>query len=195
MKHKPPLIELSNSHVTVHLAEMVAILSDLNITQGGVERPASPIATPNQRTSSCSVSLVKIMAHPSSNHRFPSVSVKQEQDQATGTVRGRPVEASVPVASLLDSPPKKDQPASEEAGSSWQVLLTTMDIMSEVIYYQADKRETQVDLLNILAVHIVSIDKKLQELNDLIKRAQTHAYTQQVHCQCVPSGGNSPKTI
>ncbi|KAJ1152758.1 hypothetical protein NDU88_005533 [Pleurodeles waltl] len=70
-----------------------------------------------------------------------------------------------------------------------------MDAMSAVIYYQAEKPETQLDLLNVLAVHIVSINKKLQELNVLIRRAQTHSYTQQVLWQCASTGDNSPKTI
>ncbi|KAJ1117961.1 hypothetical protein NDU88_006156 [Pleurodeles waltl] len=171
---------------------MVAILSDSNTTQGGGERPPNRIVTPNQRTSSCSGSLVEIVANPSSNP-WSSVPVKQEQDQATGTVQSRPVEANVPLASSLDALPKKDRPVFGEAGASWQVLLTTMDIMSMAIYYQADKQETEVDLLSILGAHIVSIDKKHQGLNDLIRRA--HSYTQQVCCKCVPSGDNSPKSI
>ncbi|KAJ1124178.1 hypothetical protein NDU88_002639 [Pleurodeles waltl] len=60
------------------------------------------------------------------------------------------------------------------------------------IYYHADK---QVDRHNLLAVHILKIDKKLQALNDLIRRAQTHSYTQQVLWQCASTRDNSPKTI
>ncbi|KAJ1117959.1 hypothetical protein NDU88_006154 [Pleurodeles waltl] len=194
VKHDPPLIKLSDSRVTVPSTEMVAILSNSNTTQGGSQRPENSIVTPNQSTSSCSGSLVEIVANPSSIPRS-SVPVKQEQDQATGTVQSRPVEANVPLASSLDALPKKDWPVFGEAGASWQVLLTPMDIMSMAIYYQADKQETEVDLLRILGVHIVSTDKKLQGLNDLIRRAQKHSYTQKVCCKCFPSGDNSFKTI
>ncbi|KAJ1118797.1 hypothetical protein NDU88_006984 [Pleurodeles waltl] len=70
-----------------------------------------------------------------------------------------------------------------------------MDAISAAIQFQADKQDTQVDLLNILAIHIVSIDKKLQSLNDLIKRAQTHSYTQQMTCQCSITGDNSQRSL
>ncbi|KAJ1153247.1 hypothetical protein NDU88_006008 [Pleurodeles waltl] len=81
------------------------------------------------------------------------------------------------------------------SGDSWKALLATMDAISAAIQFQADKQDTQVDLLNILAIHIVSIDNKLQSLNDLIKRAQTHSYTQQVTCQCCTTGGNSQRSL
>ncbi|KAJ1173682.1 hypothetical protein NDU88_005508 [Pleurodeles waltl] len=129
----------------------------------------------------------------SSNQRRPSVLAKQ--DQATGTVLGCLKEAKVPADPSLEAKLKEDWSVSGEVGTSWQALLSSMDAMSAAIHYQADKRETQVDLLNILAVHIGSIDKKLQGLYDLIRRAQTHSYTQQVLCQCASTGNNSPKTI
>ncbi|KAJ1187157.1 hypothetical protein NDU88_003936 [Pleurodeles waltl] len=48
------------------------------------------------------------------------------------------------------------------SGDSWTALLSTMDVMLSAIQFQADKQDTQVELLNILAVRIVSIDNKLQ---------------------------------
>ncbi|KAJ1091720.1 hypothetical protein NDU88_004837 [Pleurodeles waltl] len=81
------------------------------------------------------------------------------------------------------------------AGDSWNALLATMDAMSAAIQFQADKQDTHVDLLSILAIHIVSIDNKLQSSNDLIKRAQTRSYTQQVTCQCSITGDNSERTL
>ncbi|KAJ1208885.1 hypothetical protein NDU88_004268 [Pleurodeles waltl] len=152
------------------------------------------MATPNQHTISCS-SLVEIVAHSSSNPRCSSVPcVPVKQELATGMVLGRSVEAKGPAATSLDVPSIEARLVFGEAGASWQALLTTWDTMSTAIYYQADKQETQVDLLNVLAVHIVSIDKKLQGLNDLTRRAQTHSYTQQVQCQCASTGDSSPRT-
>ncbi|KAJ1139827.1 hypothetical protein NDU88_006191 [Pleurodeles waltl] len=153
------------------------------------------MATLNQHSISCS-SLVKIVAHSSSNPQCSSVpSVPVKQELATGMVLGRSVEAKAPAASWSDAPSKEAGTFFGEAGASWQALLTTMDTMSMAIYYQADKQETRVDLLNIFAVHIVSIDKKHQGLNDLIRRAQTHSYTQQVQCHCALTGDISPQTI
>ncbi|KAJ1218066.1 hypothetical protein NDU88_005652 [Pleurodeles waltl] len=82
--------------------------------------------------------------------------------------------------------------APSTSGDSWKALLATMDAISAAIQFQADK---QVDLLNILAIHIVSIDNKLQSLYDLIKRDQTHSYTQQVTCQCSVTGDNSQRSL
>ncbi|KAJ1155579.1 hypothetical protein NDU88_008308 [Pleurodeles waltl] len=89
----------------------------------------------------------------------------------------------------------KAKVAPSTSGDSWKALLATMDAISAAVKFQADKQETQVDLLNILAIHIVSINNKLQSLNDLIKRAQTHSYTQQVTCQCTITGNNSQRTL
>ncbi|KAJ1174862.1 hypothetical protein NDU88_000153 [Pleurodeles waltl] len=80
-------------------------------------------------------------------------------------------------------------------GDSWKALLAKMDVISAAIQFQADKQDNQVDLLNILAIHIVNIDNKLQSLNDLMKRAQTHSYTQQVTCQCSITGDNSQRSL
>ncbi|KAJ1167284.1 hypothetical protein NDU88_007676 [Pleurodeles waltl] len=49
------------------------------------------------------------------------------------------------------------EPSTSE--DSWKALLATMDAISAANQFQADKQDTQVDLLNILAIHIVSIDK------------------------------------
>ncbi|KAJ1139299.1 hypothetical protein NDU88_005674 [Pleurodeles waltl] len=81
------------------------------------------------------------------------------------------------------------------SGDSWKALLATMDAISAAIKFQADKQDTQVDLRNILASHIVSIDSKLHALNAVIKRAQTHSYTQQVTCQCSVTSDNSQRSL
>ncbi|KAJ1188709.1 hypothetical protein NDU88_005466 [Pleurodeles waltl] len=106
-------------------------------------------------------------AYPSSNPRRPSALAKL--DQAMGTLLGYLEEATAPVDPSLEAKLKEDRSVSREARAFWQALLSTMDAMSAAIYYQAEKQETQVDLLNVLAVHIVSIDKKLQGLNDLLR--------------------------
>ncbi|KAJ1106907.1 hypothetical protein NDU88_004305 [Pleurodeles waltl] len=160
--------------------------------QGREEHSENTTASPKQCTSSCNSSLAEVEAYPSSNSRCPSVPAKQ--DQATGTVRVCLEEVNVSADCSLDAKLKEDWPASGEAGAFWQALLSTMDAMLAAIHYQANKQESQVDLLDVLAVHIVSISKKLQALNDLI-RAQTNSYTQQVSCQYVSLGDNSPKTI
>ncbi|KAJ1102837.1 hypothetical protein NDU88_000278 [Pleurodeles waltl] len=130
--------------------------------QGGGEPQASPTTTLNQRTISCS-SRVEIVAHSPFSpwcSSVPSVPVKQEP--ATGSVLGRLAETKASAASSSGAPSKEAGPAVGEAGTSWQALLTTMDTMSTAVFYQADKQETQVDLLNILAVHIVSTSRLVQ---------------------------------
>ncbi|KAJ1165318.1 hypothetical protein NDU88_005746 [Pleurodeles waltl] len=117
-------------------------------------------------------------AYPSSNPRRPNALAKPDQD--TGTVLDCLEEAKAPADPSLEAKLKEDRSVSGEAGASRQALPSTMDAMSVAIYFQADKQETQVDLLSDLAVHAVSIDKKLQELNNLKGRAQTQTYTQQV---------------
>ncbi|KAJ1089396.1 hypothetical protein NDU88_002547 [Pleurodeles waltl] len=198
--HDPPLIDLSDTCAAAFLIESVASEAcegpinaaqppNINATQGGEECLDNPTAILNQCTSSSSSSAE---AYPFFNPRNPSVLAKQ--DHATGTALGCLEEPIVPADPSLEVKLKEDRPASGEAGASWQALLSPMDAMSAAIHYQADKQETQVELLSVLAVHIVSIDKKLQALNDLIRRAQTHSYTQRVLCQRASIGDNSPKT-
>ncbi|KAJ1085055.1 hypothetical protein NDU88_005188 [Pleurodeles waltl] len=66
--------------------------------------------------------------------------------------------------------------------------------MSAAIKHQADKQDIQVDLLNIMDKYIVSIDLKLQTLNDLIHQAQEHTYMQQAVCNSTTSG-DKPQVI
>ncbi|KAJ1172710.1 hypothetical protein NDU88_004554 [Pleurodeles waltl] len=68
---------------------------------------------------------------------------------AIGTVLGSLEEAYHPEDPSLEAKPKEDRSASGEAGAeaSRQAFFSTMDAMSAAIQYQADKQETQVDLL------------------------------------------------
>ncbi|KAJ1082506.1 hypothetical protein NDU88_002671 [Pleurodeles waltl] len=197
--HDPPLIDLSDTCATVSSTEPVACEGSTNLaqpsntTQGGKEHSENPTAILKQCITISSSSLAEMEAYPSSNPQRSRFLAKQ--DQAMGTVLGCLEDAKVQADPSLEAKLKEYRSVSREVGASWQAHLSTMDSRSAAIYYHADKQETQVDLLNVLAVHIVSIDKKLQGLSDLIRRVQTHSYTQQVLCQCVSTGDNSPKTI
>lgn len=83
------------------------------------------------------------------------------------------------------------QTTAKDQAPPWGVLLSTLESISTAISHQADKHDVQVDLLNIMAIDIVGIDKKLQSLNDLITRQ--HNYTQQVNCKCTSVCENPQK--
>ncbi|KAJ1125886.1 hypothetical protein NDU88_004301 [Pleurodeles waltl] len=163
MTHDPPLINLSETCATVSSTEPAVCVaftnaaqpSNINIitTQGGEEDSVNPTAILKQCITNSSSSLADRQAYPSANPQRPSALAKL--DQASGTILDCPEKAKGSANPFLEANLKEDQSVSEEAGASWQALQWHSDSLSS--------RQTgnSGGLLNVLAVHIVSINKKL----------------------------------
>ncbi|KAJ1099211.1 hypothetical protein NDU88_004315 [Pleurodeles waltl] len=66
-------------------------------------------------------------------------------------------------------------PTLTETSSAWPQLLQTLHSTVLALNYHSDKLDVQVDLLNTLASYVAGIDQKIENLNQLISRAQTSA--------------------
>ncbi|KAJ1131506.1 hypothetical protein NDU88_009842 [Pleurodeles waltl] len=56
--------------------------------------------------------------------------------------------------------------------SAWPVLLRTFQTMADALSYHLDKMDVQVEILSSVATYVACIDKRIVDLNNLIKRAQ-----------------------
>ncbi|KAJ1131152.1 hypothetical protein NDU88_009495 [Pleurodeles waltl] len=73
-----------------------------------------------------------------------------------------------------------------ETSSAWPQLLQTLQSTVMALNYHSDKHDVQVDLLNTLASYVAGIDKKIENLNQVITRAQTSSNYVQPSCCCSP---------
>ncbi|KAJ1105113.1 hypothetical protein NDU88_002521 [Pleurodeles waltl] len=78
-------------------------------------------------------------------------------------------------------------PTLTETSSAWPQLLQTLHSTVLALNYHSDKLDVQVDLLNTLAFYVAGIDKKIENLNQLISRAQTSANYVKLTCCCSPT--------
>ncbi|KAJ1190998.1 hypothetical protein NDU88_000315 [Pleurodeles waltl] len=71
-----------------------------------------------------------------------------------------------------------------ETSSAWPQLLQTLQATVLALNYHSSKLDVKVDLLNTLASYVAYIDQKIENLNQLISRAQTTANYVQPTCCC-----------
>ncbi|KAJ1156831.1 hypothetical protein NDU88_009548 [Pleurodeles waltl] len=70
------------------------------------------------------------------------------------------------------------------AGSAWPQLLQTLQSTVLALNYHSDKLDVKVDLLKTLASYVAGIDKKIENLNQLITRPQTSSNYVEPTCCC-----------
>ncbi|KAJ1109763.1 hypothetical protein NDU88_007122 [Pleurodeles waltl] len=73
-----------------------------------------------------------------------------------------------------------------EASTAWPQLPQTLQSNVLALNYHSDKLDVQVDLLKTLASYVAGIDQTIENLNQLITRAQTSTNYEQPTCCCSP---------
>ncbi|KAJ1132917.1 hypothetical protein NDU88_011218 [Pleurodeles waltl] len=73
---------------------------------------------------------------------------------------------------MADPPDSSREFPGQAEDSAWPALLRTIQSMAIVLSYPSAKIYIQVEILSSVAIFVTGIDKRINHLNSLIKRAQ-----------------------